>query len=314
MTAGPQRPLALRAVFVDANPALAAVADAMLRLPGIEFVVHRDPDIRPDALPGVIGDAAIALVDHTPLPVAVARACTGLAHVVFLGTGARSYMDPEALAARGIAVHTIRGYGDTAVAECAVALMFAAARGLAGMDRAMRDGAWQRTEGLQLTGRTLGLVGFGGIAREVARLALGIGMEVVAYNRTPRSHPRVRFAPLDEVLAAGDIVSLHLALDDATRGILSRDRIAAMRRGAILVNTARGALVDEPALVDALRSRHLGHAGLDVYAVEPLPPGHPLLALPNVTLSAHSGFRTAEANRNLIGAALEHCRRIAAAA
>ena len=124
----------------------------------------------PDALPAVIGDAAIALVDHTALPLAVARACANLAHVVFLGTGARSYMDPEALAAHGVAVHTIRGYGDTAVAECAIALMFAAARGIAAMDRAMRAGAWQRTEGLQLTGRRLGLVGFGGIAREVAAL------------------------------------------------------------------------------------------------------------------------------------------------
>jgi D-3-phosphoglycerate dehydrogenase len=314
MIAGPQRLRALRAVFVDANPALAAVADAMLRLPGVEFAVHRDPDVRPEALADVIGDAAIALVDHTRLPTALARECRGLRHVVFLGTGARSYMEPEALAALGITVHTIRGYGDTAVAECAIALMFAAARGIAAMDRAMRDGAWRRTEGLQLTGRTLGLVGFGGIAREVARMALGIGMEVVAFNRTPRTHARVRFAPLDDVLRASDVVSLHLALDDATRGILSRERIAAMRRGAILVNTARGALVDEAALVDALASGHLGHAGLDVYAIEPLPPGHPLLALANVTLSAHSGFRTAEANRNLIGAALEHCRRIAATA
>src|SRR6185312_14119494 len=262
MTAGPHRPLALRAVFVDANPALAAVADTILHLDGVDFRVHRDPDVRPDALPAVIGDAAIALVDHTALPLAVARACANLAHVVFLGTGARSYMDPEALAAHGVAVHTIRGYGDTAVAECAIALMFAAARGIAAMDRAMRAGAWQRTEGLQLTGRRLGLVGFGGIAREVARLALGIGMEVVAYNRTPRSHPHVKAA----------------------------------------------------SLVDALRSGHLGHAGLDVYAIEPLPASHPFLTLPNVTLSAHSGFRTAEANRNLIGAALEHCRRIAAAA
>jgi D-3-phosphoglycerate dehydrogenase len=314
MTAGPHRPLALRAVFVDANPALAAVADAILHLDGVDFRVHRDPDVRPDALPAVIGDAAIALVDHTALPLAVARACANLAHVVFLGTGARSYMDPEALAAHGVAVHTIRGYGDTAVAECAIALMFAAARGIAAMDRAMRAGAWQRTEGLQLTGRRLGLVGFGGIAREVARLALGIGMEVVAYNRTPRSHPHVKAASLEDVLATSDVVSLHLGLDGATRGILSRERIAAMRRGAILVNTARGALVDEAALVDALRSGHLGHAGLDVYAIEPLPASHPFLTLPNVTLSAHSGFRTAEANRNLIGAALEHCRRIAAAA
>jgi D-3-phosphoglycerate dehydrogenase len=119
--------------------------------------------------------------------------------------------------------------------------------------------------------------------------------------------------PLERLLADSDVVSLHLLLTDETRGILSRARIDAMRPGAILVNTARGALVDEAAMIDALRSGHLRHAALDVYEVEPLPIGHPLTSLQNVTLSAHSAFRTPEANRNLIGAAREHCRRIAAA-
>src|SRR5678816_718720 len=116
--------------------------------------------------------------------------------------------------------------------------------------------------------------------------------------------------PLERLLADSDVVSLHLLLTDETRGLLSRARIAAMRPGAILVNTARGALVDEAAMIDALRSGLLGHAALDVYEVEPLPAAHPLTTLPNVTLSAHSAFRTPEANRNLIGAAREHCRRI----
>jgi D-3-phosphoglycerate dehydrogenase len=233
--------------------------------------------------------------------------------VVFLGTGARSYMDPEALAAAGIAVHTIKGYGDTAVAECAFALMWAAARGLATMDRALREGRWLRTEGVQLRGKTLGLVGFGGIAHELARLALGAGMQVLAFNRTPRQHAGVEFVGVDALLARSHVVSLHLLLDDETRGFLSRERIAAMRDGAILVNTARGALVDESAMIDALRAGKLAHAGLDVFTVEPLPAGHPLTALPNVTLSAHSAFRTPEANVNLVEAALAHCRRIAAA-
>jgi D-3-phosphoglycerate dehydrogenase len=236
-----------------------------------------------------------------------------LRHVVFLGTGARSYMDCDGLATLGITVHTIKGYGDTAVAECAISLMCAAARDLAAMDRDLRAGRWIRREGLQLTGRTLGLVGFGGIAAEVARLALGIGMRVLAWNRSPRQHAGVEFVGLEALLAQSDVVSLHLALNDETRGLLSAARLGAMRPGAILVNTARGALVDEAALVAALRSGHLRHAGLDVYAVEPLPAGHPLTALPNVTLSAHSAFRTAEANRNLIVAAREHCRRIVAA-
>ncbi len=231
---------------------------------------------------------------------------------MFLGTGARSYMDPEALATLGITVHTIKGYGDTAVAECAFALMWAAARGLATMDRALREGRWQRTDGMQLRGKTLGLIGFGGIAQEVARLALGAGMRVVAWNRTPRDHAGVEFVGIDTLLATSHVVSLHLLLTDQTRGFLSRERLAAMRDGAILVNTARGALLDETALVDALTSGKLAHAGLDVFTVEPLPAQHPFTTLPNVTLSAHSAFRTPEASSNLVEAALAHCRRIAA--
>ncbi|MEO8079199.1 MAG: NAD(P)-dependent oxidoreductase, partial [Caldimonas sp.] len=242
----------------------------------------------------------------------VARRCAGLTDVVFLGTGARSYMDPEALAGIGVTVHIIKGYGDTAVAECAIGLLFASARGFARMDGAMRQGQWLRSEGIQLGGRTLGLVGFGGIGAEVARMALGIGMRVVAWNRSPRSHPGVEFVDLDELLGRSDAVSLHLLLDDDTRGLLSRERLARMRPGAILVNTARGALVDEAAMIEALRSGRLAHAGLDVFDVEPLPAGHVLTTLPNVTLSAHSGFRTPEASERLIEAAFAHCRRIVA--
>jgi D-3-phosphoglycerate dehydrogenase len=297
-------------VFVDANPTLAAVAESLLLVPGLEVVINRQPDIRPDALPATLAGAQVAVIDHTHLPTPIARQCRGLRDVVFLGTGARSYMSPEELAAEGIGVHTIKGYGDTAVAECAIALMWAAARGLALMDREMRAGRWVRSDGLQLTGRTLGLVGFGSIAAEVARLALGMGMRVVAWNRSPKSHPGVEFVALEALLAQSDVVSLHLLLTDETRGFLSRERIAAMRPGAVLVNTARGALVDEAAMIDALRAGHLRHAALDVFEVEPLPAGHVLATLPNVTLSAHSAFRTPEANHNLIAAAREHCRRI----
>ena len=232
--------------------------------------------------------------------------------MVFLGTGARSYMNPEELAELGIAVHLIKGYGDTAVAECAIALMWAAARGIAAMDREMRAGNWLREDGMQLTGKTLGLIGFGGIAAEVARIALGSGMRVhrlepVAEEAFPASNS----STLEKLLAESHVVSLHLLLNDETRGFLSRERIAAMKPGVILVNTARGAMVDEAAMIEALKSGHIRHAGLDVFNIEPLPADHPLTKLPNVTLSAHSAFRTPEASENLIGAAWEHCRRIA---
>jgi D-3-phosphoglycerate dehydrogenase len=302
----------MRAVFVDANESLAVLVEAQTKQGDIAIKIHRDADVTPDQLPGVLGGAEIAIVDHTTLPTDIAKKCTGLKHVVFLGTGARSYMNPEELAQLGIEVHLIRGYGDTAVAECAIALMWAAARGLAEMDREMRAGNWLREDGMELTGKTIGLIGFGGIAAETARIADGSGMKVIAWNRTPKQHPGVSFVELDELLARSHVVSLHLLLNDDTRGFLSRERIAQMKPGAILVNTARGAVVDETAMIDALKSGHLRHAGLDVFDIEPLPTDHPLTKLSNVTLSAHSAFRTPEASDNLIAAAWAHCRRIAA--
>jgi len=301
----------LRGVFVDANEALAVIFERMTK-PGDPAVrIHRDPDVTPDQLPKVLDGAEIVIIDHTALPTGIARQCAGLKHVVFLGTGARSYMNPEELAELGIEVHLIRGYGDTAVAESTIALTWAAARGIARMDREMRAGNWLREDGMQLTGKTLGLIGFGGIAAEVARIALGSGLRVQAWNRTPKSYSGVEFVDVDALLAQSDIISLHLLLNDETRGFLSRERIAAMKQGVILVNTARGALADEAAMIDALKSGHIRHAGLDVFDVEPLPADHPLTKLPNVTLSAHSAFRTPEASENLIAAAWEHCRRIA---
>jgi D-3-phosphoglycerate dehydrogenase / 2-oxoglutarate reductase len=301
----------LRGVFVDANESLAVIFERLAKPGDPKVRIHRDPDVTPDRLPGVIDGAEIAIVDHTALPTEIARQCAGLKHVVFLGTGARSYMNPEELAELGIAVHLIRGYGDTAVAESTIALMWAAARGIAAMDREMRAGNWLREDGMQLTGKTLGLIGFGGIAAEVARIALGGGMRVIAWNRSPKTCPDVQFVDLNTLLVASHVVSLHLLLNDETRGFLSRERIASMRPGVILVNTARGALVDEQAMIDALKSGHIRHAGLDVFNIEPLPADHPLTRLPNVTLSAHSAFRTPEASENLIQAAWEHCRRIA---
>jgi D-3-phosphoglycerate dehydrogenase len=298
-------------VFVDANESLAVIFERLTK-PGDPAVrIHRDPDVTPDQLPKVLDSADIAIVDHTALPTEIARQCAGLKHVVFLGTGARSYMNPEELAELGISVHLIRGYGDTAVAESAIALMWAAARGIARMDREMRAGNWLREDGMQLTGKTLGLIGFGGIAAEVARIALGSGMRVIAWNRSAKTCPGVEFIDLNTLLVASHVVSLHLLLNDETRGFVTRQRIATMRPGVVLINTARGALVDETAMIEALKSGHIRHAGLDVFNVEPLPTDHPLTKLPNVTLSAHSAFRTPEASENLIGAAWEHCRRIA---
>lgn len=303
----------MKAVFVDANETLEVVMERLRRTDDIPVRINVQPNIVPAQLPAALGDAEIAIIDHTHLPDEIANACSALKHVVFLGTGAASYMDVEALVSRGIQVHTIKGYGDTSVAECAIALMWASAKGFAFMDRNMRQGRWLRTNGIELKGKTLGLVGYGSIAAEVARISHGAGMRVIAWNRSAKVAESVEFLPLDDVLAQADVISLHLLLNDDTRNLISREKIQRMKPGVILVNTARGALVDEAAMVEALKSGHIRHAGLDVFVVEPMVDGHVLATLDNVTLSAHSAFRTAEASDSLINAALDHCRRIAAA-
>jgi D-3-phosphoglycerate dehydrogenase len=136
-------------------------------------------------------------------------------------------------------------------------------------------------------------------------------MKVIAWNRTPKTHAGVEFVELDTLLKQSHVVSLHLLLNDETRGFINRERIAQMKPGMIFVNTARAAIVDETAMIEALRSGHIRHAGLDVFNTEPLPGDHVLTTISNVTLSAHSAFRTPEASENLIQAAWEHCRRVA---
>lgn len=298
----------MKGLFMDAVDDLASVFLRVKKPDDPAVDVNEQSDIPAEALPGLLAGYDFVLDDHTKMPTEAMQLCTGLKHVIFLGTGARSYMNPEELAALGITVHIIKGYGDTAVAEHTIALMWAAARGLAAMDNGMREGNWIRTEGLELTGKTIGLIGFGGIAAEVARIAGGSGMRVLAWNRTPRTVAGVTFADLDTVLAASDVVSVHLLLNDETRGFLNADRIAKIKPGALLVNTARAAVVDEAAMIASLRDGRLRHAGLDVFDTEPLPPGHVLTSLPNVTLSAHSAFRTPEASDKLLRMALDIAR------
>jgi len=299
----------MKSIFIDCNDQLAPVWSKVIRPDDPPITVHHTERVG-DELPRVIGDHEIALDDHSYMPTALVAQCPRLKHIVFLGTGAASYMDIAELNARGIAVHTIKGYGDTAVAEHTIALMFAAARDVARMDRDVRAGRWTPMEGMQLLGKTLGVIGIGGIGGEVVRMAKGLGMEVIAYNRTPRAEAPCPLVDLDTLLARSDVVSLNLVLNDETRGFLSRERIARMKPGALLVNTARGALVDEQALIDALESGHIRHAGLDVFHNEPLKPDHPLAQLPNVTLTAHAAFRTAEASMTLLRRAIDIVKRL----
>jgi D-3-phosphoglycerate dehydrogenase len=301
----------MQGIFIDAGTDLKDVFYKVVRPDDPKIVVNPGTRIPADQLPALLAGHQFLIDDHSYLPVEAMQLCKDVKHVIFLGTGARSYMDPAALAGLGITVHTIKGYGDTAVAEQAIALMWAAARGLAIMDHDVRGGRWRRQEGMQLTGKTIGLLGYGGIAAEVARIAGASGMRVLAWNRTTKTAPGVTFVDLDTLLAESDVLSVHLLLTDETRGFLGADRLAKLRPGAILVNTARGAVVDEAAMIAALKSGKLRHAALDVFDTEPLPAGHPLTGLDNVTLAAHSGFATPEATETLIRRALDIAVQIA---
>jgi D-3-phosphoglycerate dehydrogenase len=299
----------MKSIFIDCNHQLAPVFAKVHRPNDPPIVVNTHPFVSED-LPRLLDGYTVCLDDHSYMPTPLIAQCRSLRHIVFLGTGAASYMNVTELKELGVTVHTIKGYGDTAVAEHTVALMFAAARDLARMDRTLRAGTWKPLEGMQLQGKTLGLIGLGGIGREVARIARGIGMNVIAYNRTKLSDAPATLTDIDTLLATSDVVSLHLTLGDETRGFLGAERIARIKKGAILVNTARGALVDEQALLAALKNGQIAHAALDVYHAEPLAPDHPLTGMENVTLSAHAAFRTLEASMTLLRNAIDIVRTI----
>ena len=301
----------MKALFLDCNDQMAPVWQRVVRSDDPAIDVNRRAYAQAD-LPGVLKGYQICIDDHSYLPTELIDGCDALKHVVFLGTGPASYMSLRDLAARGIKVHIIRNYGDTAVAEHTIALMFTACREVARMDREVRAGTWVPHEGVQLLGKTLGVIGLGGIGSEVMRIGRGIGMEVIAWNRSPR--PGVPLVALEELLARSDVISMNLTLNDETRGFLGAAEFARVKPGAIFVNTARAALVDEAAFIEALGSGRIRHAGLDVFHAEPLSPDNPLARMENVTLSAHAAFRTLEASMTLLRRAVDIVRDIVARA
>ena len=291
-------------LFLDCLTDMIALWERVLR-PGDPPIKLNIADGQPEGLPALLGNFDICINDHTFFDADLLTKCADLRHIVFLGTGASSFIDLAAAETCGIKVHTIRGYGDTSVAEHTIALAMAAARNVARMDRDVRAGKWRQIEGLQLYGKTLGVIGLGGIGREVARIALGLGMQVLAWNRSPVAAPGVEFGALEQVLAAADILCVTLALNDETRGFLNGARLAMTKPGVILVNTARAAIVDADALTTLLRSGHIRHAAVDVFAQEPPAADDPLLAMENVTLTAHAAFMTQEATMRMLRTAID---------
>ena len=213
--------------------------------------------------------------------------------VVKYGTGMDN-IDIESARARGVRVESTAGANSRSVAELTLGLMLALARNIAGHDRGVRSGLWARHTGVELEGKRLGLVGFGAVGREVARMADALGMELMIHD--PYVDAEIEHSSLREVLSNSDVVSLHLPLNDETRGVIAVDELAAMKEGALLVNTARGGLVDEEALVEVLVTGRLGGAAFDVFSTEP-PGDSPLLHLENFIASPHAGAATYEAIR-----------------
>jgi len=297
-----------KAVFIDCPIFLGELYNAELRaiLPDLVMNIGDPPGGDTVAM---LAGAQGAINDHTNMNKEILEACPGLKVIVFMGTGASSYIDVEAASNLGIRVRTIRDYGNRTVAEHAVALMFAAARRIAAMDRTIRSGVWDTLDAVELEQKTLGVVGVGGIGREIVRLGHGLGMKVLAWNRSGVADDLpCEECALDELMERSNVVSLHLSLSDETAGMIDARRISLMRPSALLINTARGGVIDEPALIAALKENKIAHAGLDVFAEEPLPPDHPLLTMDNVTLTAHAGFMTREASARLLQMALEIMR------
>ena len=297
-----------KAVFIDCPAFLGQLYSEELRaiLPDLVMNIGDPPGgDTVGMLAGVTGN----INDHTLMDEETLRACKDLKVIVFMGTGASSYIDVDAAERIGIRVRTIRDYGNRTVAEHAVALMFAAARRIAAMDSAIRYGVWETLDAVELEHKTLGVVGMGGIGKEMVRLGKGLGMKVLAWNRSGVPNDLgCEECELDEVMSRSDVVSLHLSLNDETAGMIDAGRIGLMRPNAILVNTARGGVIDEAALIAALKDAKIAHAGLDVFAEEPLPAGHPFLTMGNVTLTSHAGFMTREASARLLQMALEIMR------
>ena len=298
----------MRAAFIDCPPFLKTLYDDGLDevVPTLEVNVGSPG---PDEVVRLVEGCRFAMNDHTTMDAALLERCADLRCIVFLGTGAASFIDLDAAEKRGIRVRSYGGYGDQSVAEHALALMLAAGRNLAAMDRAIRSGRFEAQNGIEFAGKTLGVVGTGGIGKAMIRLGAGIGMKVVAWNRSgvPGDLPCEEVA-LGHLLRTADVVSLHLVLNDQTRGFIGREQLGHMKPSAILVNTARGAVVEEAALVEALKQRRLAHAALDVFDTEPLPADHPLTRLDNVTLSAHAAFATDAASKRLLEFALRILR------
>ena len=246
------------------------------------------------------------------LPVEVMQQADNLEVISFTGVGADKFIDIDQAAAQKIIVCNCPGYSDITVAEHTMALLLAVCRHIPDYDRDIRNGRWASDRAsVELHGKCIGLVGFGGIGRQFSQLCKAFGMQVLVWTRSMKPELQhkygVELCTLEEIYQRCDIISLHLASNSQTQGIIDQDAFDAMGMGTILINTARAELVEEGALIQALRVGKLGAAALDVFHDEPLPLlEHPLTAMKNVVLTPHIGYNTPEAVSRLFEIATDN--------
>jgi len=293
-------PPVLRTSAVWAELAAAAEIDYHATLPGSE-----------EGLIARIREAEIVLNirSSSRFTERVFDACPRLRVVSVWGTGT-DHVDLAAAARHGVTVTNTPGVSAVSIAEHTLALLLAVARRIPQMDAATRAGGWPRGQSAELHGKTCGIIGLGAIGRQFARLAAGIGMRVVAWTMHPR--PGDAVVALEELYRTADVISVHLRLSPETAGFVGAAQFALMKKSAILINTARGAIVDEAALVEALEARRIAGAGLDVFATEPLPAGQRLTKFDNVVLTPHCAGITPEALEAGLRMAVENIRAFAA--
>lgn len=242
-------------------------------------------------------DVIVNIRAYCKFPADVLRAAEKLKLISVWGTGTDN-IDLDVTRELGIRVTSTPGTATESVAEHALALMLAAARKIPQVDRQVKDGKWVRGLSTQLYGKTLGVIGTGSIGSHFAKLAKGIGMNVIAWTFHP-SHEKARnigfkYVPREQLLMEADVVSIHLRLSDQTEGFIGKKEIALMKLSALIINTARGAIVDKEALIQALKDGKIAGGGLDVFQKEPVDPDDPLLDLDNIVLTPHSAGQTPE--------------------
>lgn len=277
-----------------------------------EVTVYDHTDSNEDSI-ARIADSEIILVNKTPLPAAVIEACPSIRMIGMLATG-YNIVDVDCARRHGIPVCNVPCYSTDSVAQFAIALLLEICHHCGRHTVLVHDGAWTScqdfclwtTPQIELAGKTLGIVGYGRIGQKTAEIARALGMNVIAFSRSQNSD--AAYVDLDTLLREADVISLHCPLFPETKEIISRENIAKMKDGVILINTARGALLDEQAVADALASGKIRGAAVDVTTVEPIRKDNPLLSAPNCIITPHMAWTPIEARRRLLNAVRDNIK------